>query len=373
MSFTDHDTIAYDLYANTASANRYTVPAYWMWGALTEKTEISTVVENDGNTAARLVSNRSHWSESGNLSIIQNLTANLNQKYKVKFDYKTKTTPDFYVRLFWGATANIKAAANEWTTVEKEFTPTSASQQNVMFYSTAGGCQDILIDNVEVYLYDEATGEYGENLIKNGSFENSGDACEDVADIVTAEENGLTTVTWTNPSDATFLHTRVYLKNSEGLLFRGDLPANVNSCTIDAAGYEVVVKAVDKFGREAGFVAPVVPELDWEVNSFEILGADGEVAVTPGTGITAKAVISKYVDDVEISPVLFFGCYEGGKLEVLQILTEESASVVEGVTTYELTYGNAQSGKTYKAFVWDTFNKMIPVTEAITVNCIAAE
>ena len=326
ISFSDHNTVTYQFYGQTVAANRYSAPPSWMWGTLSEKTEISTVVEADGNTAARLTSNRGHWSESGVLCIIQNIASNAGKKYKTKFSYKSKNAPNFHVRLFWGNTSNVSVASQDWTDYEVEFVASNISQENYMFYTTAGE-QDFYIDNVELYLYDDATGEYGDNLIVNGTFEEGfGAICSDVTNANKVEKDGQVNISWQNPSEAIFLHSRVYIKSGNDLLLRGELPANESSMTLtnlnNEETYEIVIKAVDKYGREtSGVVLQAVPTApDYEISELVSSNiVDGEII--PGDiycvfqatnnklidGLKVQSLVITYNDDKTINNVFSSG------------------------------------------------------------------
>ena len=332
MSFTDHETVVYDVYRYTSSSenNKYTAPSKWNRDNVPIDNQFSTVKEENENTALRMVSTQS---ETKDFAVNQTVDLTAGKGYKVTFTYKGNVN-NFYVKVGGSQSQVISSRVNtdEWTTVTKEWQSISdvSSKKLVLKVANNGGV-DVLIDNVTLQMKDDQ-GNYGENLIQNGDFENSGDTCGEVTNVTTQTDDRVTTVNWTNPTDNKFLHTRVYLDDGENLLLRAELPNTENSYSLDASGYEVVVKAVDKYGRE------VVTIPDLTIESFGILSSDVALntgsSVVPGDSITSKAVIVVNKDNVETSPVLLFACYNGTVLDTLQLLNEESATVTNDSISY---------------------------------------
>jgi len=281
MNFTDHDPIIYHMYGTTSGENEYTAPANWMRGTVNKNQQFSTVVENDENTALKMVSTQSSWSE-GDLRVIQNVSFTANTKYLVKFDYKGYVK-DMYVQLGNKNTAGTKLTATKdsWTTQSYELTPTGGNAQ-FFFNVAASAGVDFMIDNVSIQAWDAATETYGENLIKNGDFESGGNSCSAVTDVVAEAGNRQLTLSWNNPTETTFMHTRVYIKLGGELFFKANVPGTEESFLlndlINGQNYELVVKAVDKYGRETlgNSVIAVPTEPAYELGELNF-GADGQV------------------------------------------------------------------------------------------------
>ena len=310
MSFTDHNAISYYFYGQFSNSNCYVAPPGWNLGSLPVKARISTEVEEDGNTALRLQTYRLSG-ESGYLSIDQNIPQELNKKYKLRIKYKTQEDPNFRVRLFWSgqAYADIKTKATEWTQYEIEFTPTSSSNSKLMFYIDNNISQNILIDDVELYKSDDDGVTWGSNLVYNGTFEEGyEEICSDVAQLTEEVGNGQLKISWENPEETVFMHSRVYIKDDEDLLLRAELSADESEITLTGLNndeeYEIVVKAVDKYGRETeGVVLQAMPTApDYEISDlffykFEEGTSASTEEITPGDMNCIFRVINNKLSD----------------------------------------------------------------------------
>ena len=360
MSFTDHTPIVYHMYGTTSGENEYTAPANWMRGIVNKNQQFSTVVENDENTALKMVSTQGSWNE-GDLRVIQNVSFTANTKYLVKFDYKGYVK-DMYVQLGNKNTAGTKLTATKdsWTTQSYELTPTGGNAQ-FFFNVAASAGVDFMIDNVSIQAWDATTGAYGENLIKNGDFESSGTGCSAVTELAAEAGNERLTLSWNNPTEDTFQHTRVYIKTDDGLFFKANVPGTENSFLIDGLtneqNYEIVVKAVDKYGRETSgasvIAAPTVPAYELGELSF---GTDGQVGTgTQTCSITVKN--NKLTDGFKIQ-LLAITFDEGGAIDKVFSTGPQSLAINTEPETVSCSVEITAEHSKVQVYVWSSLTDM---------------
>ena len=123
--------------------------------------------------------------------------------------------------------------------------------------------------------------------------------------------------------------------------------------------------------ESAGYTKNEISTIGSQVDSFAVYDSSNNIKannanITAGSPVTAKASI---IGNNLLSPVMFFAVYNATGLEGVQVLTESSATTVDGVTTYQLTVASPEAGKTYKAFLWDDLDNNMRLESAITLNC----
>ena len=180
--------------------------------------------------------------------------------------------------------------ANEWCEIEYRFTYTQGSSV-IKFVNWAGGSW--YIDNFSLkQVLKDAGGEitgYGEELVKNGSFEEDIDyvPCGEISSAAVVNLDGGAQITWDNPSDADFLACMIYKveKNEEVFLYR----VTENSVTVSGLANgveaEILIKTEDAWGNiSEGLVVKVLPVADPFKKTGVIYRLNGEetTAIAPG-------------------------------------------------------------------------------------------
>ena len=300
------------------------------------------------------------------VNITQGIPLELGKKYFVSFWMRGENAGAIAVRYGWGGFDGVgdyfigDTPTYGWKHIEATLTYEELRNGQELMITSEQTTEGLWIDDIEIFELDENGEKTGENLVKNGSFENfTSEEPFEVKEISGVGEDMTATLSWTQSGEP--FDTRLYLKEDERFIQIGQFGASNKTITIrgleNERDYVFGISNIGASGLESEIKTCTIRTVSPDFRVGNPIVNDSEGLKTGVNNISVK--VNNYKVSNGFNAELIAVLRKGQLIVDKDNMAVSVAMGDDEILTASVTAPDMSDGEyTLSVYVWDGFSMM---------------